>query len=368
MSIKYHYGCFPPSDELIDWNKIIPLLGPTYAAVANYGGILSAIPNPAVLLTPLTTQEAVLSSRIEGTQATIGEVFEFEATGDTGKFNEERKNDISEILNYRKAMAEAVKQLNTYPLSIRVLKAIHQVLLENVRGTNKAPGEFRKIANWIGPYGCSIEEAYFVPISADKLLDGISTWEKFIHQEFKDNIVKLALLHVEFESLHPFLDGNGRLGRIFIPLFLWQTGIISLPMFYISATLEKRREEYYQKLRNVSQNNGWTDWIVFFLDAVKEQADNNKNKAKQIFDLYDEMKDKIQSITNSRFAISLLDFIFKRPIFSTSLFVEETKIQKSSAQRLLLQLQENNIISVLQEGKGRKGAVLSFPAILSITE
>lgn len=178
MAIQYHYGSFPPSS--LDWNRIIPLVGPVSAAIARYDGILGALPNASLLLSPLTTQEAVLSSRIEGTQATMGEVLEYEAAGDTGKFDESRKADINEVLNYRQAMREAIHLLDRLPLSQRVIRELHRILLSGVRGQNKSPGEYRKTPNWIGPAGCSIEDAYFVPISADKLLAGMDNWEKFI--------------------------------------------------------------------------------------------------------------------------------------------------------------------------------------------
>ena len=265
MTTQYHYNSFPPSH--LDWEKLIPLLGPTRAAIAHYDGILTAVPNADVLLSPLTTQEAVLSSRIEGTQATMGEVLEYEAAGDTGKYDEGRKADIYEVLNYRKAMREAQTLLEGLPLSQRLIKKLHEILLSGVRGENKSPGIYRKIPNWIGPSGCSIENAYFVPISVDKLQDGINRWENFIHEEYLDNLVQLALLHVEFEALHPFLDGNGRLGRMLVPLFMWQKNIISRPNFYISAVFERDRTTYYERLRSVSQESKWTEWCIFFFEG-----------------------------------------------------------------------------------------------------
>ena len=216
LSIKYHYGKFPP--KKIDWSRLVPLIGPANAALARYDGTLAAIPNASILLSPLTTQEAVLSSKIEGTQATMGEVLEYEAEKNSKGFSHEREADINEVLNYRKAMWHAIDMLKDLPLCQRVIKEAHQILLSGVRGHGKAPGEYRKTSNWIGPPGCSIDEAKFVPISADKLPDAMSQWEKYIHDDYTDRLVQLAFIHAEFEALHPFLDGNGRLGRMCVPL------------------------------------------------------------------------------------------------------------------------------------------------------
>ena len=226
-AVHYHEGRFPPAE--IEWRTLIPLLGPVSAAVARYDGMLAAVPNPGVLLAPLSTQEAVLSSRIEGTQATVGEVFEYEAGQEP--VSGSRREDIQEVLNYRAAMREAERLLEKLPISQRVVRDVHKVLLAGVRGQNKAPGEYRRIPNWIGSPGCTVETARFVPVGADKLPDAMSAWERYAHDDAPDRLVQLAILHAEFEALHPFLDGNGRLGRMLVPLFLWQTGLIRHPTF-----------------------------------------------------------------------------------------------------------------------------------------
>jgi Fic family protein len=211
--VPYHTGRFPPAD--LDWPRLISLIGPASAAVARYDGMLAAVPNPDVLLSPLTTQEAVLSSRIEGTQATMGEVLEFEAGQEAA--SPERGEDIHEVLNYRAAMREAERLLAKLPISQRVIRGMHGVLLAGVRGQNKSPGEYRRIPNWIGPPGCTPESARFLPIAADKLPDAMSAWERYAHDDAPDRLAQLAILHAEFEALHPFLDGNGRLGRMLVP-------------------------------------------------------------------------------------------------------------------------------------------------------
>ncbi len=363
---QYHYQCFPPVE--LQWEKIIPYIGPASRAIAYYDGVLSVIPNANVLLTPLTTQEAVLSSRIEGTQATMGEVLEYEASGDNVQYDENRKADIYEILNYRQAMHEAETLLETLPLSQRVIKELHKTLLSGVRGQNRSPGEYRKIPNWIGPYGCTLEEAHFIPISADKLQAGMNTWENFIHADFPDKLVQLALLHVEFEALHPFLDGNGRLGRMFIPLFLWQKEIISRPAFYISSVFESNRDGYYQKLRAVSQYGQWTEWVIFFLQSLDTQAKENIAKAKGILDLYDTMKNRIPELLNSQFAIKTVDWIFKVPTFSSSDFVSKADIPEATARRILPLLVEKGFLRIARPASGRRAAVYSFLKLLNLVE
>lgn len=364
MAITYHYGKFPPPN--LEWDRIIPLIGPASAAIAYYDGILGGIPKADILLAPLTTQEAVLSSRIEGTQATMGEVLEYEAG--TSEFHGERKSDIHEILNYRRAMREAEHRLHELPLSQRLLREIHQTLMSGVRGQKRAPGEYRKTLNWIGPPGCKIEEAHFVPISADKLPQAMTIWEKFIHTDFPDKLVQLGLLHVEFEALHPFLDGNGRLGRIFIPLYLWQQGLISRPNFYISEFFESNRADYYEKLRSVSEYGTWTDWCVFFLEAVKTQAFNNGNKAKNIIALHEELKKAIPEIVKSPYNLQIVDGLFSTPIFTSAGFAAANHIALPTVRRLVSLLLKAGIIDVLKSGSGNQAGIYVFSRLLAIAE
>ena len=365
-AVHYHLGQFPPAE--LDWPRLIPLLGPAAAAVARYDGTLAAIPNAAVLLSPLTTQEAVLSSRIEGTQATMGEVLEFEAEGDGPSTSVERKADIQEVLNYRQAMRASEEMLATLPICQRVICKAHEVLLSGVRGEGKSPGAYRKIPNWIGPSGCTIDEARFVPIAAEQLPDAMSRWERYVHEEVADKLVQLAVLHAEFEALHPFLDGNGRLGRMLVPLFMWQAGLIQRPMFYISAYFESHRDEYYDRLLGVSRAGDWTGWSRFFLEAVRDQAEENLTKTRAILELYEVMKRRVSAATRSQYAIHALDWIFGRPIFKSSDFVASAGIPDPSAKRILAVLRDEGVLTVMQQGRGRRATVLAFPALLNIAE
>jgi Fic family protein len=254
------------------------------------------------------------------------------------------------------------------PLSQRVIREAHKVLLSGVRGHGKAPGEYRRIPNWIGPPGCTIDEARFVPISADKLPDAMSRWERYLHDDAADRLVQLALLHAEFEAMHPFLDGNGRLGRMLVPLFMWQNGLIQRPMFYVSAFLEANRDAYYERLLAVSRDGDWTGWSRFFLHALKTQAEENQQKAAAILGLYERMKREVADLIRSQYAIHALDWIFERPIFKSSDFVASSGIPGPTAKRIVPALREAGVLRVLMEAGGRRAATLCFPALLNLAE
>lgn len=362
--VRYHEGRFPPAQ--LDWPQLIPLIGPAAAAVARYDGLLAAIPSPDVLLSPLTTQEAVLSSRIEGTQATMGEVLEFEAGREA--ISPERREDIHEVLNYRAAMREAEKLLAQLPLTQRVVRKAHEVLLSGVRGHGMSPGEYRRIPNWIGPPGCTMDDARFVPISAEKIPDAMSVWERYLHSDAPDRLVQLAVIHAEFEALHPFLDGNGRLGRMLVPLFMWQVGLIHRPMFYISAFFEARRDAYYDALLAVSRDDDWTGWSRFFLEAVRVQAEDNLAKGRGILELYQDLKRRVAEMTRSRYAIHALDWIFEHPIFKSPDFIRSAGIPEATARRVLSVLADQGVLHRMVVAKGRSGAFFMFPELLNRAE
>ena len=363
--VRYHSGRFPPDDRL-DWRALIPSIGPAAAAIARYDGLLAAVPDADVFLAPLMTREAVLSSRIEGTQATMGEVLEFEAG--QAAASPERRNDIQEVLNYRAAMREARRLLTDLPLSQRVIRAAHRVLLSGVRGEGKAPGEYRRSANWIGLPGSSIENAKFVPVEAGEIADAMSAWERYMHSDTPDRLVQLAILHAEFEALHPFLDGNGRLGRMLVPLFLWRHGSIERPAFYISAYFEANRDAYYDGLLAVSRDDDWTGWCRFFLEALRSQAEENKEKTLRILELYDTLKNRLTELTRSPYAIHALDGIFANPIFRRADFASLAKVPPRAGRRNLDVLCEEGILRTVNLASGRRAAVLVFPALLDIVE
>jgi len=365
--VLYHLGEFPPRE--LDWARLIPFIGPANAGLARYDGLLSAIPNAQVLLAPLTTQEAVLSSKIEGTHVTIGEVLEIEAGAESEALTPAKRGDAEEVLNYRSAMRACTSEMEHRPLSQQLLKAAHQLLMQGVRGKDKSPGQYRDAQNWIGPQGCSIDEARFVPIPQEHLQQGMDEWEGYLGQtEVPDVLVQLAILHVEFEAIHPFKDGNGRLGRMLIPLYLYQRKLLSSPDFYMSGYLEAKREDYQERLRAVSRDGDWTSWCEFFLRGVKEQAAQNERKARSILALYDRIKTQVAELTHSQYSIHAVDFLFQTPIFAATMFTAQAGIPKPTANRILTLLRDEGMLLTVVEGRGRRPGIFMFRELLNIAE
>lgn len=365
MPVGYHTGAFPPT--AVDWKALIPLIGPTSAAIARYDGVLAAIPNADLLLSPLTSQEAVLSSSIEGTHATMGEVLSLEA-GAEELLPTERRGDIFEVFNYRAAMREAQSMLRDLPLSQRVVCAAHRVLMAGVRGGDKGPGEYRRIPVWIGPDRHDPSTARYLPINAAELPAAMGAWEKYLHAEEPDRLVQLAVMHAEFESLHPFLDGNGRVGRMLIPLFLWQRGLIREPLFYMSSYFEANRGAYYDGLLSVSRDKDWTGWCRYFLEALRTQAEANHKVVMAILDLYAQLKRDTVTWSHSQYAVQALDWMFGRPIFRSTDFVANAGIPAPTAKRLLAVFKAHDMFSVLVEGRGRRNSVFALKSLLNIAE
>ena len=359
----YQPDALPLKD--LDYQRLFALIGDANAELARYDGLLQGIVNPQIMLSPLTREEAILSSKIEGTQATVDEVLQQEA----GIVQEgEKAHDIHEIINYRTALDSAYRYVNERPITLSLVGKLHTILMDSVRGKDKTPGEFRKEQNWIGSYGCTIEQASFVPPNPLQLHDHLEAWQHYMAADDIDLLLQTAVVHAQFELIHPFKDGNGRIGRILIPLFLYQKKKLSQPMFYLSAYLEAHREEYYAGLQNISQEGDWNGWIAFFLKAITVQAKNNNQKVKAIMALYEKTKKTIQRVTHSQYAMALLDDIFKRPIFRTTDLVKRTGIHKPTALGLIRKIKTHDILKELFPGRGRRAAVLCFPELLNIVE
>jgi len=243
---------------------------------------------------------------------------------------------------------------------------MHSILLDSVRGQNKARGKFRTIQNWIGKLGTPIERARFVPPSPLKLPEYLNAFEQYMHFDDADSLVQAAILHAQFEILHPFIDGNGRIGRILIPLYLYSKNILHQPMFYISAFFEEHREEYYDHLKGISDDGNWEAWIRFFLTAVNTQARRNVDKAQNILQLYNSMKQKIVDSTHSQYALQALDSLFNLAIFKSSDFQKNSGIPKPSNARIIGTLRDENIIDTLEEASGRKPAIYIFRSLIDI--
>lgn len=366
--VRYHSGQFPPRN--LDWQRLLPMIGPARAAVARYEGILQAIPNPDVLLAPLASQEAVLSNRIEGTQTTLTEVLTFEAVGGAANAADSVSADIHEVLNYRLALTNAIETMERIPLSQRLIRNAHQVLLRGVRGFDKAPGDYRRMPDtcWIGPPGCTIEEASYIPCPVEELPSAMHNWEFYLHEKAPDDLVQLAIAHAEFEAIHPFLDGNGRMGRLIVPLFMVTKNLLPRPVFYISEYLERERAEYYERLLAISRDGDWTGWCAFFLRAISGQAAANQARAREILHLYNARRDWIVEETHSQYGVRALDWIFSRPLFKTSDFVKNSEIPNPTASRILRVLRDNGLLRVIDPASGRRPAIVAFPELLNIAE
>lgn len=348
-----------PFDKEIDYNKITKKMIAASSSVSKLDGMLEEENiSRELFINPLTKKEAVLSSKIEGTQATLTEILELEA--DDGKTEQKSKyDDFIEITNYNRAIEYAEKEVaDKHKISLWMIRSIHELLLNGARGKDKNPGEFRKDQNWIGKPGSTIETASFVPVSPEKLMENLENLEKYINEyEEQSELIQAAIIHVQFEKIHPFKDGNGRIGRMLIPLFLYYRGILNRPVLYISEYFEENRDEYYDKLNAVTESDeGWMEWIEFFLKAVETQANRNIEKIKKLQNLYADYKFKINETLKSKNSIYILDALFKIPVFRAAKLHEEVskniEINKATINRFITKLVEAEII-VPEEGKDR---------------
>jgi len=351
-----------------DWHSLIRDMGRANRALAEYNGMLRRLKNSDLLLSPLRLQEAVLSSRIEGTLATMSEVLQFEA-GELPK-KESRRHDIEEILNYRVALDAAVQSLQTKPFGLNLLLRLHKILLTSVRGHNKAPGEFRRQQNFVGSRVGGIETVRFIPPEWTKLSAGFDNWEKYYHDDQDEPVVRLALLHAQFEYLHPFLDGNGRIGRILIPIFLYEKGLLAQPTFYLSEFIEEYRDEYIERLNQLGRTKtAWRDWTAFFLRAIAAQAERNASKADRILALYESLKERFMRTTRSRYSVPLLDAVFELQYFQASqLKWNGQPPSKPTLMTLLQSLEKQQIISVYRDANGRRPAIWWLPELLKLLD
>ncbi|WP_430454225.1 Fic family protein [Rhodopirellula europaea] len=351
--------------DCLDVGRLIKRVGTANAAIARYDGLLQSVVNPSVMLSPLTQREAVLSSRIEGTQATVDEVLEYEAGIE---FDPEKTNDIKEVVNYRKTLTLASESLAERPITLSLIKQMHSILMDSVRGADKSPGQFRIEQNWIGSSDSTIETAKFVPPNPLQLPNHLEAFERYISSDDIDTLVQCAVVHAQFEILHPFKDGNGRIGRLLIPLFLFQKRTLASPMFYLSEYLEENRERYYQRLRGIGTEGGWTDWVEFFLEAIEKQALSNTERVKGILGLYNDMKTKVSDVTHSQYSPTILDSLFDRPVFQTPDFIERSQIPKPTAATVIKKLRDAGILVTIRESSGSRPAILAFAELVNQAE
>ncbi|SDK39862.1 Fic family protein [Halanaerobium congolense] len=308
--------------------------------------------NEYFLITPFSLQEAVQSSKIEGTQVTFDEVLEFDID------KNEKNNDAQEVLNYYDALNYGKRALEKYPISTRLFKKLHEILMSNgVRGQNRAPGEYRSIQNFIGPEGCTLKTATFVPPQPQLVDSYMSNLENYINNP-NDNLqslVRIAIIHAQFETIHPFLDGNGRIGRILIPLYLYDVNLINSPNLFISEVLEKDKHKYYRLLNGTrKEGNGWDEWIKFFLQSVNKQVLKNIDLIEEIDNLYELDLENAMNLINSTNLVDLIKAMFQKPIFNVKTISSLTGIPDTTCRRYLNTLEEEKVIFSDNKKRNRK--------------
>lgn len=282
-------------------------------ALSELAGAGRLLPNPHLLIQPAMRREAVLSSRIEGTQASLSDLLYFEA----GAVDEKRPDDVREVANYVVAFEHGLKRLTKLPLSGRLLREIHDKLMRGVRGDFVTPGEFRRTQNWIGPPGCTLNQATYVPPPVAEMHESLAAFERYMHADSREPpLLRCAYLHYQFEAIHPFVDGNGRVGRLLMPLYLCGQGLLSQPLLYLSAYFEKHRQDYYGHLLAVSQRGAWEDWLRFFLAGVAEQSRDALDTTKRLLELRDKMHASVSGKRVPSAAIRLVDHLLENPVVS----------------------------------------------------
>ncbi|HQW12969.1 MAG TPA: Fic/DOC family N-terminal domain-containing protein [Saprospiraceae bacterium] len=363
-SVQYHYEKFPPQN--LDYGKIVNSLLKATDALARYDQMLKNMHNSEILLAPLRNQEAVISSRMEGTISTMDEILKFEA--DSENDSEEAKNVRSEVFEtilYQRALLNAQRAMKDgYPFSQHLIKTLHQQLLSFGRGAQKAPGQYKTEQNYLADK--IKQKVLFTPISPEKLNDGLEQLFTYIKVSSDPILIKTALMHLEFEALHPFQDGNGRIGRMLITLLLWSSGTISEPHFYVSGYMEEHKDEYIDTMRNVSENNNWEAWCIFFLNAIEKQAIRNLEIAESIKNLYEEMKPIFSDALSSKWSVNALDYIFTNPIFRNNRFTSKSGIPGPTAARFTRILLDKELLRTLEESSGRRPALYAFEPLLKL--
>lgn len=325
--------------------QIIRLVSKAGIAIGTYEGFLASIINPMLLISPLLSQEAVLSSKLEGTHATLEDLLNYEA----GNKVDIERDELHEIINYRKALFYALENITTIndnnsrglPLSNRIIKEMHKILLDNVRGSSKNPGNFKRTQNYIG----SRSTISYTPVPPEQTTEYMSNLEQYMHHDDLDLLVQSAIVHAQFEMIHPFEDGNGRIGRLLIPLFLYYQELLSYPTFYMSSYFESDRSLYISHLSNISKNNNWKDWFKYYLEGVIFSAEESTKKAQDILNLYNKMKEEIIPKLNSVSGIQLLDFIFSSPIFKAKQVSKHLSISERTVYTLLNKLIDEEFLS-----------------------
>jgi Fic family protein len=340
----------PPDPPLVYDEELQALLSQADRAVARLDGITTVLPNPDLFIGMYVKKEALLSSQIEGTQASLEGVLEFEADltprGDM--------EGVLEVVNYIKAMNHGIQRLKEFPMSLRLITEVHKLLIEGTRGTHRNPGEFRRSRNWIGPPGATLNEAAFIPPPPSLITQSMGALEKFLYE--KDTIpplVKIALIHAQFETIHPFLDGNGRIGRLLIAFYLVWKEILSKPLLYLSYYLKKYRSDYYGLLEKILTEGAWEEWIKFFLKGVYVTSAEAAATAREIIGLKEKLHEELYSRSiASIYGVKLIDLLFAKPVINVGDVIQGLKVSKETASELVRKFEAAGILAEIT-GKQR---------------
>ena len=349
---QYKYKSFAPNPVNIDWRVsdrvLVNLLSEADIRLGELNAFSQLVPDIDFFIRMHVSKEATTSSRIEGTQTNIAEALQ-----KADYIDPEKRNDWEEVQNYMKAMNQAIESLESLPLSNRLLRDTHFTLLHGVRGRHKQPGEFRKSQNWIG--GASLSDATFIPPHQDDLPELMSDLEKFLHSTNQPlpHLVRIGIAHYQFETIHPFLDGNGRIGRLLIALYMLSNGLLTRPTLYLSAFFEKNKQLYYDNLNRVRTHNDLTQWLKFFLEGIRQTAENSIETFKAIIDLRQrvEFRDIMTLGKKVHLAQKFLHFLYSKPITDSRETSEQLSVNPSTALRLI---EDFTRLGILKELTGYK--------------
>jgi len=331
----------PPHPPLVLDDELLDLLSRADLALGRLDGITSILPNPELFVAMYVRHEAVLSSKIEGTQSSLDDVLEYELGG-----RQSKPSDVKEVVNYVRALDHGIRRLKDLPLSLRLIRELHRELLMGVRGSQRTPGEFRREQNWIGTPGLSIREADFIPPPVPEMHQALDNFEKFLHAEDQYPIlIRCALAHAQFETIHPFPDGNGRVGRLLIALMLYEAGVLKRPLLYLSHYLKARRDEYYSLLNRIRETGDWERWVACFLEGVRQVSSEATETARKILDLRETSQRRIERELKLRVgAAQLVDFLFHNPVITVPMLRERLDCSYGTANKLIAGLERLGLV------------------------
>lgn len=358
------YSAFVPAPlpPAIEWTpRLVNLLSDADRLIGRLAGEGGRPPNPHVLMRPFVKQEAVQSSRIEGTQATLGELLAAEA----GAVVERSPDDLREVGNYVVALEHGISLLKKLPLCVRVVRELHRKLMDGVRGEHAAPGVFRKTQNWIGRPGSTLATATFIPPPPGEIEPCLAAWEKFLHQSELPPLIAIALAHYQFEAIHPFLDGNGRVGRLLITLFLIERKILPTPLLYLSAFFEASRRDYYDGLRAISQRGAWPDWLEYFLLGVARMSEDALSRATRINDLLASWRSNLTGRSTGT-PLRIVELLAANPFLTIKGAAGQLNVAFTTAQRAIEHLESSGILQPVSDAK--RDRVYCAKVLLGILE